>query len=342
MGTERRVRVSFIAGEGTMGRIGRREFVIAASALLAVPGICRAQRATKVYRVGLLSLTHGRSEFHPIFERALAERGWAEDRIAFEYRFAEGKTDRLPALAAELVRLGVDVIVADLGTTGAASRATSSIPIVMRFGLDAVEMGLVGGLGRPGSNLTGLTGDVTAEIMGKRLQLLREIVPAAKRLAVLMNPFPGVEVWRKDLDDAARRFAFVVRTVEIHAPEELEAAFDAIRKSGADCLFCGGDAVTFPLRAKIAQLALEAKLPGVYGPRQWAEVGGLISYGVNLPEIYREAADYVDRILRGATPAELPVRRPTKYELVVNLRTAKALGLTIAQPLLVRADEVIR
>lgn len=300
-----------------------------------------AQQRAKVYRIGFLSLTHGRSEFHSLFEEALRERGWTKGQVVFEYRFAEGKADRLPALAAELVRLGVDVVVADLGTTRAASRATSRIPIVMRFGLDAVEMELVGSLGRPGSNITGLTGDVTAEIMGKRLQLLRETVPAASRLAVLMNPFPGVEVWRKDLEDAARRLAFKVHTVEIHAPEELGAAFDAIRKSKADCIFCGGDAVTFPLRAKIAQLALEAKLPGVYGPRQWAEAGGLISYGVNLSEIYRESANYVDRILRGATPAELPVKRPTKYELVVNLKTAKALGITVPQSVLLRADEVI-
>jgi putative ABC transport system substrate-binding protein len=309
---------------------------------LALQRVAKAQQPAKVYRVGILSLAHGRGEFHSVFEQAMGERGWPKGRIAFDYRFAEGKADRLPSLAAELVRLGVDVIVADLGTTGAASRATSRIPIVMRFGLDAVEMGLVGSLGRPGSNITGLTGDVTADIMGKRLQLLREAVPAARRLAVLMNPFPGVEVWRKDLEDAARQLAFTVHTVEIHAPEELGAAFDAIRKSKADCIFCGGDAVTFPLRAKIAQFALEAKLPGVFGPRQWAEVGGLISYGVNLPQLHRESAEYVDRILRGATPGELPVRRPTKYELVVNLRTAKALGISVPQSVLVRADEVIR
>jgi putative ABC transport system substrate-binding protein len=321
----------------------RRAFIGAAAlGSLALELSARAQQSAKVYRVGFLSLTHGRSEFHSLFEEALGERGWSKGRVVLEYRFAEGKADRLPTLAAELVRLPVDVIVADLGTTGAASRATSRIPIVMRFGLDALEMGLIGSLGRPGSNITGLTGDVTAEIMSKRLQLLRETVPAARRLAVLMNPFPGVEVWRKDLDDGARRLAFTVNTVEIHAPEELGAAFDAIRKSKADCIFCGGDAVTFPLRAKIAQLALEAKLPGVYGPRQWAEVGGLISYGVNLPEIYRESADYVDRILRGATPAELPVKRPTKYELVVNLKTAKALGITVPQSVLLGADEVIQ
>lgn len=325
-----------------MGHIGRREFLIAASALLAAPRMGRAQRAAKVYRVGFLSLTHGRSEFQSLFEEALRERGWTKDQVTFDYRFAEGQAHRLPALAAELVRLNVDVIVADLGTTGAASRATSRIPIVMRFGLDAVEMELVGSLNRPGSNITGLTGDVTAEIMGKRLQLLRETVPAAKRLAVLMNPFPGVEVWRKDLDNGARRLAFTVHTVEIRSPEELGEAFDAIQKSKADCIFCGGDAVTFPLRAKIAQFALEAKLPGVYGPRQWAEVGGLISYGVNLAEIYREAAHYVDRILRGAKLAELPVKRPTKYELVVNLKTAKGLGITVPQSVLLRADEMIQ
>lgn len=322
----------------------RRTFITGAAALgfLALQLSAKAQPSAKVYRVGFLSLTHGRSEFHSLFEGALSERGWTKGQIVLEYRFAEGNADRLPVLAAELVRLDVDVIVADLGTTAAASRATSRIPIVMRFGLDAVELGLVGSLGRPGSNITGLTGDVTAEIMGKRLQLLRETVPAASRLAVLMNPFPGVEVWRNDLDDGARRLAFTVHIVEIRAPQELAAAFHTIRRSKADCIFCGGDAVTFPLRAQIAQLALEAKLPGVYGPRQWAEVGGLISYGVNLPEIYREAAHYVDRILRGARPAELPVKRPTKYELVVNLRTAKALGITVPQSVLLRADDVIQ
>jgi putative ABC transport system substrate-binding protein len=321
----------------------RRTFVGAAAlSSLALQFGARAQQPAKVYRVGFLSLTHGRNEFHSLFEESLGKRGWTKGEVVFEYRFAEGRADRLPALAAELVQLRVDVIVADLGTTDAASRATSRIPIVMRFGLDAVEMRLVGSLGRPGSNITGLTGDVTAEIMGKRLQLLRETVPAASRLAVLMNPFPGVEIWRKDLDDGARRLGFTVRVVEIHAPEELAAAFDTIRNSKADCIFCGGDAVTFPLRAKIAQLALAAKLPGVYGPRQWAEVGGLISYGVNIPQIIRESANYVDRILRGATPGELPVKRPTKYELVVNLKTAKALGIIVPQSVLLRADEVIQ
>lgn len=323
----------------------KRRVFIGAAALgtLALQLRAGAQQSAKMYQVGFLSLTHGRSNYHSVFEEALREHGWISGQnIVFEYRFAEGRWDRLPAMAAELVSSGPDVIVADLGTTSAASRATSRIPIVMRFGLDAVETGLVGNLGRPASNLTGLTGDVTAEIMGKRLELLRDTVPAARRLAVLMSPFPGVEVWRRELEDGARRLAFTIQTVEIHAPEELVDAFVTIRKSKSDALFCGGDAVTFPLRAKIAQLALQAKLPGVYGPREWAEVGGLISYGVNLPELYRESAHYVDRILRGARPAELPVKRPTKYDLVVNLKTAKMLGLTVPQSVLLRADTVIQ
>jgi putative ABC transport system substrate-binding protein len=322
--------------------LNKRDTLLALFALGAWPLGATAQQSGKVYRVGTLSLSHGRADHDAVFEAALHERGWAIGRnIVFEYRFAAGRSDRLPALATELVQLGVDAIIAGLGTTSAASRATSRIPIIMRFGLDAVETGLAGNLGRPASNITGLSGDVTAEIMGKRLELLRETLPTARRLAVLMNPFPGVEVWRKELEDGARRLAFIVHIVEVRAPEELNAAFAAIRKGKPDALFCGGDAVTFPARATIAQFALEAKLPGVYGPREWAEAGGLLSYGVNLTELYRESAHYVDMILRGAKPAELPIKRPTKYDLLVNLRTAIALNLRIPTSVLLRADRVI-
>ena len=320
----------------------RRHFLEAAGVLLIAPLGARAQQPEKLRRVGVLSLFPPASvKGWSAIEPALSKRGWTSDRVRFEYRFADNQWDRLPALAADLVRLGVDVIISDLGTTVAASRATSRIPIVMLFGLSEVEEGLTGSLGRPAKNITGLTGDVSAGVMSKRLELLREVVPQAKRIAFLTDPFPGNEVWIKNLENAAPRLGFAVQTVEVRAPGDLDAAFDAIRRNDADCLFCGGDPVTFPQRARITQFALEARLPGIHGVREFVEVGGLLSYGANLRETFAELLNYVDRILRGAAPRDLPIMRPTKYELVVNRKTAKALGITVPQSVLLRADEVI-
>lgn len=181
---------------------------------------------------------------------------------------------------------------------------------------------------------------MTAEIIGKRLELLREVAPTARSVAVLTSIFPGIDVWMKELDRAARNLGFAAHIVQVKDEQGLATAFEEIRAASNETLLCGGDPVTFPARARITAFALREGLPAVYGPAEWAEAGGLVSYGVNIPELYRQTAGYVDKILRGATPAELPVRRPTKYDLAVNLKTARALGITVPQSILVRADRV--
>ena len=323
-------------------RTRRRRLVIATLGASVLPKIGAAQ-PKKLPRVGLLSLAVGPSPYWRIFEDELHTRGWKSgESIKFDLRFAGGRPERLAALAAELVGLPVDVLVADLGTALAAAEATTRIPIVMRFGLDAVEAGVVGKLGRPARNITGLTGDVTGEVMSKRLELLRELAPSVRRVAVLTNVFPGLEAWERDLEHGARALGFTIHLVPVQGKEALPAALQAIRAAGHEALFCGGDAVTFSLRPQITGFALRERLPAVYGPAEWAEDGGLISYGVNLAALYRQTADYVDRILRGALPSDLPVSRPLKYELAVNLKTAKALGISVPASLLVRADRVIQ
>lgn len=315
-----------------------------AAGVLARPVAGLAQRPEKLRRVGVLSLSVGDQvrESWQVFEEALRNRGWTPGRnLAIEYRFAEGKSEQLPSLAKDLVQFNIDVIVAGLGTTSAAHKASARIPIVMIFGLDATETGLVENLGRPGGNITGLTGDVTAEVMGKRLELLRELAPSARRVAVLHHAIPGNEVWWKELRAAARNLGFTLHFVPVQEPGELERALDTIRQSRPDALFCGGDPVTYPLRGRIAEFALQMRLPGVYGLSGWADAGGLVSYGVNLEGLYRRAAGYVDSILRGAKPAELAVERPVKYDLAVNQSTARALGIKVPQSILVRADRVI-
>lgn len=245
------------------------------------------------------------------FLARLREFGWSEGQnVTLDWRYAEGRPGRLPALAADLVQSNVAVIVAGLGTTRAAMEATERVPIVMTFGITASEAALVGSLARPRGNVTGLTGDVTTEVMSKRLELLREVAPRARRVAALQGSLP-------------------------------DGALSDIRRRRPDALFCGGDPLTMRLISRIVDFARQQRLPSVHGPRQFADAGGLISYGVNLAALYRRAADYVQQILNGARPADLPIERPPKYDLVVNLITARTLGLAIPPSLLLRADQVI-
>jgi putative ABC transport system substrate-binding protein len=262
--------------------------------------------------------------------------------IHLAWRYAEGQVERLPALAAELARLPVDVLVAAGGTPVAlaAQRATTTIPIVMTNVGDPVETGLVASLARPGGNITGLS-SMSPDITGKRLELLKTVVPALSRVAVLWQPAnPSAALQFQELQAAARALHLQVQALEVRGPDEFDHAFSAARGAGAVVVV--GDSVFTQHRRRITALAQRSRLPAMYVFREFVEAGGLMSYGVNLPDLGRRAAIYVDKILKGAKPADLPVEQPTKFELVINLKTAQALGLTIAPTLLFQADEVIK
>jgi putative ABC transport system substrate-binding protein len=263
--------------------------------------------------------------------------------IVIEYRWAEGKYDRLPDLVAELVALKVDVIVTSGGTPPAlaAKQATTTIPIVMAGTGDAVAAGLVSSLARPGGNITGLT-DFVPELMAKRLELLKEAIPRARRVAVLSNPDnPARGGTLKAMEATARSLKVELQEFEARGPTEFESVFSMMTKSRIDAVVPTQDSVLAANVRAIADLAAKKRLPSV-GTKEFSEAGGSIGYGMNFPYNYRRAAYFVDRILEGAKPADLPIEQPTKFELVINLKTAKALGLTIPQSILVRADEIIQ
>src|SRR5262249_27254575 len=282
------------------------------------------------------------SEWVAAFVQRLHEVGWFEGRtVAIDYRWAEGRDERYAELAAEFVRLKVDVIVTS-GTPAvmASQRATSTIPIVFATAGDAVGNNLVASLARPGGNVTGLS-TLGADLAGKRLELLREVVPGLGRLAILGNagnPFIVLEV--EEVQAAARKLGLEVVTLEIRHASDIMSAFDTLR-GGSDALYVCTDALANANRIKINILAVGARLPTMHGSRDYVEAGGLMSFGVNYPDLFRRAADYVDKILRGAKPSDIPVEQPTKFDLIMNLTTAKALGLAIPSQLLARADEVI-
>jgi putative tryptophan/tyrosine transport system substrate-binding protein len=317
--------------------------------LLAVCMRAEAQQTKKVHRIGYLSPND------PAFESARAEAirlalrelGYIEGKdIAIEYRYAEGKLDRLPELAAELVRLKVDIIVVAGGDLPirAAKNATKTIPIIMTgAGPDPVEVGLVESLARPGSNVTGIT-NLTRELGGKRLELLKEAVPKLGRVAVLYDPTAlssGREL-KEVLPVAARALGLTVRSWEVRPAENFERVFAAMDKQRPDGLFVLGGALIRNNEKRIASHALKSRLPSMYQNKEAVAAGGLMSYGADLADSYRRAATYVDKILKGAKPAELPVEQPTKFELVINLKTAKQIGLTIPPNVLARADKVIK
>ena len=306
-----------------------------------------AQPAGKVPlpRIGILFFgSPGPSPELDAFRRGLRERLYIEGQnITIEYRFASGRIGQLPELAAELVRLKLDVIVTP-GTPAsvAAKQATSAIPIVFAGVADAVGAGLVANFARPGGNITGLTG-ISAELGGKRLELLKEVAPKASRVAVLYNPADRSNVLvLKELQKSAPTRGLTLQPLEVRGPGEFEGAFVAMSRKRADALFGAAGALTTEHRKALVDLAAERRIPAIWGERQFVEAGGLMSYAVNFYDQVRLAATYVDKILKGAKPGDLPVEQPTRFELVINLKTAKALGLTIPQSMLVRANEVIR
>jgi len=325
----------------------RRAFIgRVALATIVGPRAVLAQPAHKVYRIGYLAGTSREVQLHLIaaFEAGLRERGYAPGaNIVIEYRFADGQFDRLPALATELVGLGVDVIFTGLnpGVFGA-KRATATIPIVMAASFFPVEDGLVASLARPGGNLTGFAQETGAEVT-KRLQLLMEVVPKLTRVASLSGAGMSYNPhFVTSLQAAARGIGVSVLPFEIRNVEDVNQAFVDIDRARADGLIVFGGPVTLEHRTSIIGLAAKKQLPAVWSDKERVVDGGLMSYGADVADLYRRAAGYVDRILKGAKPADLPVEQPTRFVLAINLKTAKALGLTIPQSLLVRADEVIQ
>jgi ABC-type uncharacterized transport system substrate-binding protein len=305
----------------------------------------KAQQAEKVVRVARLSPISASTDV-PILQalrQALRDRGWVEGQnITFEYRFAEGNLARLPELAAELVRLSVDVIVP--GSTPAAlaaKNATQTIPIVMVITGDPVASGLVASLARPNGNVTGVTA-LGEELSGKRLEVLREAVPGVRRMAILTNPaYADTGPFLKGTQRAAGTLKVQLRMLEVRDPADFEKAFAAMSREHTGAFVVGTDPFFNTHRRRIVELAAQYRLPAMYGLREYVDDGGLMFYGASLPDMYRRAAVYVDKILRGAKPADLPIEQPATFELVINLKTAKALGLTISQTLLQRADQIV-
>jgi ABC-type uncharacterized transport system substrate-binding protein len=324
----------------------RREFITLLGGAAAWPFAARAQQTRKVHRVGYLSGGSATASLRYVegFRQGLRDLGWVEGQnIVIDYRFAEGRFDRLPDLAAELVRLRVEVIVA--GPTPpamAAKNAAGTIPIVMWGVGDPVGQGLIASLARPGENVTGLSFSVGWETFGKGLALLKETFPNVRRVAVLSNPANASHALAiENAKVTARSLGVQLQLLEARGPEEFDGAFAAMAKERVAALLVLTDPVFFLHRARLADLAAKNRLPSMHSIREYVEAGGLMSYGPSLPDLERRAATFVDKILKGAKPADLPVEQPTKFELVVNLKTAKAIGLTIPQTLLFRADEVI-
>jgi putative ABC transport system substrate-binding protein len=331
-----------------LDRIPAAALIVTLALGVLAPLAAEAQQAGKVYRIGYFQTVSRAQNEHMLnaLEEGLRERGYVPGRnLIIEYRFADGKPERLPELAAELVRLKVDVIVtAQNVATVAAKQATTTIPIVTALAGDPVGAGLAASLARPGGNVTGLTLDVTPEIAGKRLQLMKEFVPRVSRVAVLWNPdFRGFqpEPSFQVLEDAARQLRMTLRMVEVREAGDFKRAFDSMISERTDGLYVIADPLIFTHRRQIADLAVKNRLPAIFGVSELVEAGGLMSYGVDLRDLYRRAATYIDKILKGAKAGDLPIEQPTKFELVLNLKTAKALGLTIPLPVLRRADRVI-
>jgi putative ABC transport system substrate-binding protein len=320
-----------------------------ASGLLATRLAANAQPTGKVSRIGYLSTGSATSTYQrPLeaFRRGLRDLGWVEGQtIVIEYRYAEGRVDRLPSLAEELVRLKVDVIAASPTPAALAARnATRTIPIVGMGLTEPVAVGLVASVARPGGNVTGVAYSFHTDIFGKQLELLKEVVPRVRRVAVLSNPTVGPThaLTINSVKAAAQPLGLELRLHEAREPGEFDGAFAAMARDRAAALLIAGDSMFFTHRARLADLALKHRLPAMSTQWQWAEAGGLIAYGPSLPDLWRRAATYVDKILKGAQPADLPIEQPTKFDLVVNLKTTKTLGLTIPPSVLVRADEVIQ
>jgi putative ABC transport system substrate-binding protein len=319
----------------------RREFITLLGSAAAWPLAANAQQ--KLPTVGFLGTTTA-SAWGPwtaAFVQRLRELGWIEGRnLTIEYRWADARSERFAEIAAEFVRLKVDVIVTGGNAAVAAKQASSAVPIVFALVDDPIGMGLIASLSRPGGNVTGLAVQAT-DLAGKRLALLREIVPGLRRLAIMANvDYPSAALEMGEIQTAAGTLGLEVAPLEIRRAEDIAPAFEAL-KGRAEALYVVGDALVFTHRVRINTLALAARLPTSFNYREYVEAGGLMSYGANLSDLFRRAADYVDKILRGAKPGDLPVEQPTRFSLIINLTTAKALGLEISPTLFARADEVI-
>ena len=320
-------------------------FILAA--LLVGFGVAEAQQPTKILRIGFLAAATPATAAHLLeaFKQGLHEHGYVEGKnTVLELRFGEGKAEQFPILAAELVRLKVDVIVALTNPViDAVRQATQTIPIIMPAASDPVGAGFVASLARPGGNITGLTG-YSPELNGKRLEILKEAFPKLSRVALLLSPnFPGSTLDLKETESAARALGLRMQPLEVRDDSDIDRSFKAMIKERADALtMFPGHPVLFVNRKKIVELAANDRLPTMYSLIEFVEAGGLMFYGPDLLVGYRRAADYVDKILKGAKPAELPVEQPTKFDPVINLKTAKQIGLTIPPNVLARADRVIK
>ena len=323
--------------------MNRRTWLLGSLGLLAAPLAADAQPAEKMPRIGILRPGSPPDPLVEAFRHGLRELGYVEGRnIRIEYRWTEGKDERLPDLAADLVRLKVDIIVTSGLGTQAAKRATTTIPIVMQVSIDPVKEGLIASLARPGGNITGLA-TLTEDLPGKWMELLKEILPRVSRVAVLYDPTSSAAAQLKASEAAARSLDVHLQTLKVRRPDELGAALAEAQRDRAEGLIVFGSGFIFVHRTRLVELATKHRLPTIYDQRQFVVgSGGLMSYGPNIHDMFRRSAAYVDRILKGAKPADLPVELPTQFELVINLKTAKALGLTIPPAVLARADEIIQ
>jgi putative ABC transport system substrate-binding protein len=326
------------------GGMRRREFLsLVSGAAAAWPTVALTQQPAKLPTIGFLGANTPatQSTWTAAFVQRLHELGWIEGRtVTIEYRWGEGRAERYAEVAAEFVRLKVDVIVTVGAAVRAAKQATSIIPIVFAVANDPLGAGLVTSLSRPGGNVTGLSNQ-GSDLGTKRLELLREVVPDFRRLAIMANVGnPQTAMEMGEVQVTARKLGLEVAPFEIRRAEDIAPGFETL-KGRADALYVCNDPLVTTNRVRINALALGARLPTIHGVRAYVEAGGLMSYGANFPELFRRAGDYVDKILRGAKPADLPVEQPTKFDLVINLKSAKALGLTVPPTLLARADEVI-
>jgi len=320
--------------------------ILFAGAVLAAAVIAEAQQPKKIPRIGYLAATSlsANAVLIEAFRQGLRELGYAEGKnIVIEWRSAEGKLDRLPAFAAELVHLKVDVIVtAGQSSTRPANEATRTIPIVMAQNPDPVGAGFIASLARPGGNITGLS-SLTPEISGKRLELLKETVPRLSRVVVLgTSTTPSNAQALRETELAAGALTVKLQYLDVRGSKDIETAFRAASKERAEAVLVLGGPVLSSQRAQVVELAGNSHLPAIYGQPETVEAGGLMSYSVSYTDLYRRAATYVDKILKGAKPADLPVEQPMKFELVINLKAAKQIGLTIAPNVLARADRVIK
>jgi putative tryptophan/tyrosine transport system substrate-binding protein len=322
----------------------RREFISLLGGAAAAWPLAAGAQPAKIARIGFMRAAGPNEKDFDAFRSGLRALGYVESQnIVIEQRYAAGAYDRLGELAAELVRLKMDVIVVDgLPAAKAAKAATADIPIVFTLAVDPVADGLVASMARPGANLTGLTFSVGYQLAGKRVELLKDIKPDLVRLAVLKNPdHPASSPFLSEAERVAKVLGLTVRTFDARSPGDLPAAFAAMVEWRADGVITLNDGMLYSQRERVVMLAQENRLASLHPETAFVEAGGLVSYGPSLPDLFLRAATYVDKILKGAKPADLPIEQPTKFELVVNLKTARALGLTISRDFLLRADEVI-